>query len=1238
MLFSSGVSGTRLSLVLLMSLSFARFSRSRPSLFGEPTRRDRRSQGENSASVPVLRLSPRLPLKHGLLLFQLFLLLPILLLLALRSYKMLPYQQNASGPPSWTSSAVSSAVSSAPLFSSSPASPPQVPSASSTVASLPVSFHGPTVVLSSSRRPALFSVPSLPLQHFLRASMQRLAAPSLSGPPARWRDEGRVSPEKTLQVQLLMQQFRDGQLNDEQLKARLAIILGRDLFQLLSDEFLAMYASQLTPIPSPSPSPPSAPFPVAQRSPHSSSSLPPSSSSSSSPALPPPSSSSSSSPALPPPSSSSSSSPSLPPPSSSSSSSPALPPPPSSSSSVAGTGLTPPSSAESAASGQPLQGREEGGCASLVSSSPSQLTTHAVGGPGCDAEKKREGQETDARESRGSCQEERGTPTKTSDREGRRASEMKTGSPSPSQSTPPKTGSASPFPLEPGMYALSPAPSTGSSVVTVSPVKSGKTKKEGTSRRGAKASAVPNLVPGVRLAVSAGDEGKAELLGLQGVSPPTEGRFPPHTGPGLALSRPPFSSASGPGGGLAGQSGLSPGTNRTGAETAVGIVGLGGRLGPLAAPPVCTLPRGGLGGARGQVGSAAPLSSEYRENMSPSWWVGAALGSDAWRQMASSAEVIELVEKKKLTEQFRTLEGLVDRADFLGSLRLQGDGRSVLHFLGLSMQDFQQTLWSPSFPPILPPRLPTPAPPSSTNHDAAAAARCEASRLEEPESLSSSSAFAGESYEAKAASSSFRFPPQLVWERLRLLHPPLFSSLSAVGERAADSSSSLPCTGGDSQSLGDEEYQRLLPSFSLLAAIAQELESDGTLSQAGTSFSEGSAPFRSRSFLEEPRQPGETREEKETKGWLKKPQKGEATPDVKGEGSAGEETTCREKGTASSAADTAAGSASRGEGADASFASFDPYFGRSRFDRFGHSQNVCVGLSAMDEGAEGKEDFSFAPLLVDRDAVANLAQVAHAALNSILASALSVARRREAEERKAQEKTTDEADAGEQTLQEGAEEKTKVDRGEEAPEEDEEAADACRRRGRGDGSRGRVDEGSSDDETKEEEKRKAQRENEFGDRSSEEEDEGGEKKESDEPVAFARAGLGKCRPRHLWKPEGAPESEKEDEKCGGETEAKTDSWCAEAKDTQDASRSPNAEPDATHARADASSSESVGDGERAEKKKKTRITVSDILRALELHGGSIGSLLKAAEQRKRRREEEEVIHCLRAGTTRQKVQ
>ncbi|KFH01451.1 hypothetical protein TGVAND_265240 [Toxoplasma gondii VAND] len=1224
MLFSSGVSGTRLSLVLLMSLSFARFSRSRPSLFGEPTRRDRRSQGENSASVPVLRLSPRLPLKHGLLLFQLFLLLPILLL-ALRSYKMLPYQQNASGPPSWTSSAVSSAVSSAPLFSSSPASPPQVPSASSTVASLPVSFHGPTVVLSSSRRPALFSVPSLPLQHFLRASMQRLAAPSLSGPPARWRDEGRVSPEKTLQVQLLMQQFRDGQLNDEQLKARLAIILGRDLFQLLSDEFLAMYASQLTPIPSPSPSPPSAPFPVAQRSPHSSSSLPPPSSSSSSPALPPPSSSSSSS------------SPSLPPPSSSSSS-PALPPPSSSSSSVAGTGLTPPSSAESAASGQPLQGREEGGCASLVSSSPSQLTTHAVGGPGCDAEKKREGQETDARESRGSCQEERGTPTKTSDREGRRASEMKTGSPSPSQSTPPKTGSASPFPLEPGMYALSPAPSTGSSVVTVSPVKSGKTKKEGTSRRGAKASAVPNLVPGVRLAVSAGDEGKAELLGLQGVSPPTEGRFPPHTGPGLALSRPPFSSASGPGGGLAGQSGLSPGTNRTGAETAVGIVGLGGRLGPLAAPPVCTLPRGGLGGARGQVGSAAPLSSEYRENMSPSWWVGAALGSDAWRQMASSAEVIELVEKKKLTEQFRTLEGLVDRADFLGSLRLQGDGRSVLHFLGLSMQDFQQTLWSPSFPPILPPRLPTPAPPSSTNHDAAAAARCEASRLEEPESLSSSSAFAGESYEAKAASSSFRFPPQLVWERLRLLHPPLFSSLSAVGERPADSSSSLPCTGGDSQSLGDEEYQRLLPSFSLLAAIAQELESDGTLSQAGTSFSEGSAPFRSRSFLEEPRQPEETREEKETKGWLKKPQKSEATPDVKGEGSAGEETTCREKGTASSAADTAAGSASRGEDADASFASFDPYFGRSRFDRFGHSQNVCVGLSAMDEGAEGKEDFSFAPLLVDRDAVANLAQVAHAALNSILASALSVARRREAEERKAQEKTTDEADAGEQTLQEGAEEKAKVDRGEEAPEEDEEAADACRRRGRGDGSRGRVDEGSSDDETKEEEKRKAQRENEFGDRSSEEEDEGGEKKESDEPVAFARAGLGKCRPRHLWKPEGAPESEKEDEKCGGETEAKTDSWCAEAKDTQDASRSPNAEPDATHARADACSSESVGDGERAEKKKKTRITVSDILRALELHGGSIGSLLKAAEQRKRRREEEEVIHCLRAGTTRQKVQ
>ncbi|KEP62149.1 UNVERIFIED_CONTAM: hypothetical protein HHA_265240 [Hammondia hammondi] len=1128
---------------------------------------------------------------------------------------MLPYQQNAPGPPSWTSSGVSGAT----LFSPSPASPPQVASASSTVASSPVSPQGLAVVLSSSRRPGLFSVPSLPLQHFLRASMQRLAAPSLCGPPARWRDEGRVSPEKSLQVQLLMQQFRDGQLNDEQLRTRLGIILGRDLLQLLSDEFLAMYASQLTPIPSPSPNPPAAPFPAAQRSPHSTSSLSPSSS------LPPPSSS----PSLPPPSSSPA------PPSSSSASvalSSSLSP---SAGCVPGTGLTP-SSSESTSSGHSLPSQEEGVRASLVSSS--QLTTHAAGGPGCDAEKKREGQETDARVTRGSCEEERGTPTKASDREGRRASEMKTGSPSPSQSTPPKTGSASPFPLEPGVYAVSPAPSTGSSVVTVSPVKSGKTKKEGTSRRGTKASVVPSLVPGVRLAVSASDEGKTEPLGSQGVCPPAEGPFTPHTAPGLACSRPPFSSASGAGGGLSWQSGLSPGTSRTGAETAVGSVGSGGRLGALAAPPACALPRGGLGGVRGQVGSAAPLSSEYRENMSPSWWVGAALGSDAWRQMPSSTEVIELVEKKKLTEQFRTLEGLVDRADFLGSLRLQGDGRSVLHFLGLSMQDFQQTLWSPSLPPILPPRPPTASPPSSTNHDAAAAAHCEVSRFEEPEILSSFSAFSQESHEVKAASSSFRFPPQLVWERLRLLHPPLFSSLSSVGERPADSSSSLPGTGGvGSQSLGDEEYQRLLPSFPLLAAIAQELESDGTLSQAGTSFSEGYAAFGSRSSLEEPRQQrGETKEEEETTGWLKKSQTSEAPPDVKGEGSAGEGTTSRQKGKDSSAVDTAAGSASCGEGADPSFASFDPYFGRSRFYGFVHSENLCVGSSALEEGAEGKHDFSFGPLLVDRDAVADLAQVAHAALNSILTSALSVARRREAEERNAQENTAEDSDDAEETLQEGAEEK-KVDRGEEAPEEDEETADACRRRGRRDGSRGRVDDGSSDDETKEEEERKAHRENAFGDRSSEEEDEAGEKKESDETVAFARAGLGKRRPRHLWKPEGAPESEKEDEKCGGETEAKTDSQCAEAKDTQDPSPSPNAEPDGTNARANACSSESVGGSERAEKKNKTRITVSDILRALELHGGSIGSLLKATEQRKRRREEEEVFHCLRAGTPRRKV-
>ncbi|CDJ64085.1 hypothetical protein, conserved [Eimeria necatrix] len=93
--------------------------------------------------------------------------------------------------------------------------------------------------------------------------------------------------------------------------------------------------------------------------------------------------------------------------------------------------------------------------------------------------------------------------------------------------------------------------------------------------------------------------------------------------------------------------------------------------------------------------------TEYREQMSPSWWLGAAACSSSWLQLSPPPEVMELVEKKKLTEQFKTVEGLIDRADYLGALRLQADRRNVLHFLALDEQEMQAYLWQPRFPRIV---------------------------------------------------------------------------------------------------------------------------------------------------------------------------------------------------------------------------------------------------------------------------------------------------------------------------------------------------------------------------------------------------------------------------------------------------------------------------------------------------------------------------------------------------------
>lgn len=63
----------------------------------------------------------------------------------------------------------------------------------------------------------------------------------------------------------------------------------------------------------------------------------------------------------------------------------------------------------------------------------------------------------------------------------------------------------------------------------------------------------------------------------------------------------------------------------------------------------------------GLLGSNS-FHTEYREQMSPSWWLGAAACSSSWLQLSPPPEVMELVEKKKLTEQFKTVEGLIDRA------------------------------------------------------------------------------------------------------------------------------------------------------------------------------------------------------------------------------------------------------------------------------------------------------------------------------------------------------------------------------------------------------------------------------------------------------------------------------------------------------------------------------------------------------------------------------------------------
>ncbi|KAL8428904.1 hypothetical protein ACSSS7_006912 [Eimeria intestinalis] len=125
-------------------------------------------------------------------------------------------------------------------------------------------------------------------------------------------------------------------------------------------------------------------------------------------------------------------------------------------------------------------------------------------------------------------------------------------------------------------------------------------------------------------------------------------------------------------GGLAGRRGCGSGGSSTVSSSASGSAG---RCGAPARGSISTL--ASRSNANRKVSTpvarpAAPIAggsmtttsfhTEYREQMSPSWWLGAAACSSSWLQLAPPPEVLELVEKKKLTEQFKTVEGLIDRA------------------------------------------------------------------------------------------------------------------------------------------------------------------------------------------------------------------------------------------------------------------------------------------------------------------------------------------------------------------------------------------------------------------------------------------------------------------------------------------------------------------------------------------------------------------------------------------------
>ncbi|PFH36659.1 hypothetical protein BESB_048510 [Besnoitia besnoiti] len=1258
---------------------------------------------------------------------------------------MLPYQQKASSscPPPASAGAPSPAPRPAPYYppsASLPHSPSPTPYSSAASLPLPLaapaaaSFagagpaHGPPVLLLSSRGLGAFSVPSPSLQHFFRLCMQQLAT-AQGAQAARWREEGRVTPEKNLQVLMVIQQFRERKASDRETPLtqrrcgarrlpcagfRLQIGLAfASLSQRLrgaeseawgsgvaasAAEALAAPAWQATCVAS-------CAFPFLKAPHRSAVSFVPAAAERRATQIPPdghprkdisPSvrsrrrrqrccgrtlraservgfSGAAGSPAwgasawslcflswvcrdlfqtivddciaaqaVQDVAGAASAAPA------------AVGSAPSFSSATAL-----PYSASSPAVSPLSSGVREDDAATRSSLSPlpsaASQRPPREGGESPGTPQKREGDDAERRRS--------GSARASGTRE-----EKKGGALTPGERTPPKPRSVSPAagPSTPPRGDGLPAPLPGA----LSPMKTAKLGARESDSSLSRGRAVMKPVPSpASLALRGADgektEGASAALGTPASAPPAApglAGLPPSGSVGPAAAASSVSSFSSPAARIVAPScgGAAP---PFAAAAARGAKGEGALAGPGAgAPPSAPVsaPSRAAAASRAHASASLPasaLTSEYRENMSPLWWVGAALGREFWRQMSSSSEVIELVEKKKLTEQFRTLEGLVDRADFLGSLRLQGDCRNVLHFLGLSSNDLQQSLWQPTFPTILPPRAKAPAP-SPAGQASAASFSTEDFSADRPPAtkarISSASAPSSEPHaRRRRPGTRFCFPPQLIWERLRVLRPALFVSLASAAPDSRAFAREAVCSQPNVQlasaaaSLNREEGKRLLPSFSLLATVAQELDGSAfcedetyPVADADDAAAEGEDSRRGASGepdalkSDEERTPGVACEG----GYARAGQK---VPNAENAGGGADPTT--DDPSAHPPVDARASCASSAEDySPPPLSALDPYTDQaylgSSLPRSGASgyalSEACAGAEGASVSEEGTES---QPLLfVDREAISDLAHVTQTALRDLLSSALAVAMKREEQvARRDEERLGAERAAWEKVAKRAAAQS----RGHTHP---------AKRRRRDEGDDEVHTERDGSESRREEESRSSEEEGSDEGEKGRGVPEDEEEKEDDEtPASYAGEGLGKRRPRHFWEnrdrtQQQAVQAGLESQAAGGEASPK------EAGKRDKNEREPSGEKGDSQPAADATHNAPQGDAVRAggaasvaaseagrvdgkddeEMKRQPRITVSDVLRALELHGGSIGMLLRHAEQRHRRRAQEEVFSFL----------